>query len=165
MLLVSSKLLLTYLCLVCTFFLYTYDQFSASSSVDTDAPWNTSEAIVFNARLLKPPNLQFSEQPLATVDPVPDPMYHSSNVSKERRPRILQATMIFGNTFTGVNERILQSHVDHAKRWGYRDHILRREIVGAGQWDRFIFSKVLHILDLIIAELKKPKAERAEWVV
>ena len=73
--------------------------------------------------------------------------------------------MMFGNTFTGLNERILQSHVDHATRWGYRDHVLRREIVGVGQWDKFIFSKVLHVLDLIVEELKKPRAERAEWVV
>ena len=117
------------------------------------------------ARLIKPHIVQFSDQPPALVDCVPNTMCQSGNVSNERRPRILQATMIFGNTFTGLNERILKSHADHAKRWGYRDHILRREIVGAGQWDRFIFSKVLHVLDLIIEELKKPRAERAEWVV
>ena len=73
--------------------------------------------------------------------------------------------MIFGGTFIGFNERTLQSHVDHAERWGYGDRVLRREIVGVGQWDKFIFSKVLHVLDLIIGELKRPKGERAEWVV
>ena len=72
---------------------------------------------------------------------------------------------MFGDSFSGFNERTLQSHVDHAKRWGYEDHTLRREIVGAGQWDKFIFSKILHILDLIIGELKRPIEERAEWVV
>ena len=73
--------------------------------------------------------------------------------------------MMFGDGYVGINERTLQSHIDHAKRWGYRNHILRREIVGAGQWDKFIFSKILHVLDLIIGELKKPREERAEWVV
>ncbi len=89
----------------------------------------------------------------------------TSDVSEEKRSKILQATMMFGDKYKGLNERTLQSHVDHAKRWGYGDHILRREIVGAGQWDKFIFSKLLHVQDLIMGELKKEREERAEWVV
>ena len=42
---------------------------------------------------------------------------------------------------------------------------MRREIVGTGQWDKFIFSKILNLLNLIFGELKKPMKERAEWVV
>ena len=77
----------------------------------------------------------------------------------------MQATMMFGDKYNGLNERALQSHIDHAKRWGYGDYILRREIVGAGQWDKLIFSKLLHVLNLILEELKRPREERAEWVV
>ena len=57
--------------------------------------------------------------------------------------------MIFGNNYMELNERTLQSHFDHAKRWSYGHYILRREIVGVGQWDKFIFSKILLVLELI----------------
>ena len=73
--------------------------------------------------------------------------------------------MMFGDKYIGLKERNLQSHVDHAKRWGYEDHILRREVVGAGQWNKFIFSKILHVLNLIMGGLKRPTEERAEWGV
>ena len=72
---------------------------------------------------------------------------------------------MFGDKYTGLNEKTLQSHIDHAERWGYEDHILRREIVGAGEWDKFIFCKILHVLDLIIRELKRPREDRAQWIM
>lgn len=96
----------------------------------------------------------FSNSSSTHAEVVPEAANRGSNVSGKNRSRILQATMMFSNTYLGLNERILQSHSDHAKRWGYGDHILRREIVGTGQWDKFIFSKILHLLNLIIGELK-----------
>lgn len=63
--------------------------------------------------------------------------------------------------YIGLNERTLQTQVDHAKCWGYKDHVLRREV---GRWDKFILSKISHVLNLIIGELKTPRESRAEWV-
>ena len=79
--------------------------------------------------------------------------------------------MMFGHNYKGLNERTLQSHAEHAKRWGYGNHVLTREIVGAGEiegegeWNKFIFSKLLYILRIMIMELEKPRDKRAEWIV
>lgn len=163
--LASSKSLLTFICLVCTYFLYTHDHFTTSPNDLAVAPSATSEAIVFDSQSSTPQISSSSRNHSAPADLVPETTNHTSDVSEEKRPRILQATMMFGDKYIGLNERTLQSHVDHAKRWGYGDHLLRREIVGAGQWDKFIFSKLLHMLNLIMEELKRPREEQAEWVV
>lgn len=163
--LASSKSLLTFICLVCTYFLYTHDHFTTSPNDLAIAPSATSEAIVFDSQPSTPQISSSSSNHSAPADLVPETTNHTSDVSEEKRPRILQATMMFGDKYIGLNERTLQSHVDHAKRWGYGDHLLRREIVGAGQWDKFIFSKLLHMLNLIMEELKRPREEQAEWVV
>lgn len=164
--LAPSKALLGFLCLVCTFFLYTHDHFSASPSDYVASPSTTLGAINVDPQPSRPQTALCSSSntcsaPAHSVDETE----RTSAVPKEKRPRILQATMMFGNTYIGLNERTLQSHIDHAERWGYRDHTLRREIVGAGRWDKFIFSKILLVLELIMGELKKPKDEQAEWVV
>ena len=162
--LASLKFLVTFSCLVGTFFLYTNTQLPASSDDRIIAPSDTPEARIVNPQPDITQIAPSSNKHPSTAQHVPN-SNQTCHVPEERRPRILQATMMFGDKFNGVNERTLQSHVDHAKRWGYGDHILRREIVGAGEWDKFIFSKILHVLDLILGELKKPRAERAEWVV
>ena len=93
------------------------------------------------------------------------------NITQDSIPRILQATMMFGHNYKGLNERTLQSHAEHASRWGYGNHVLTREIVGAGaiegegEWNTFIFSKLLYIMRIMIMELEKPRDERAEWIV
>lgn len=162
--LASSKALLTFLCLVCTFFLYVHDHFSRSPNDYVVTPSTKSEEIIVDSQT-STPQIVSSNKTSAHEDNVLENKTRTSDVPEEKRSRILQATMMFGNKFIGVNERTLQSHVDHAKRWGYGDHILRREIVGAGHWDKFIFSKILHVQNLIIEELKRPKEERAQWVV
>ncbi len=186
--LASSKALLTFLCFACTFFLYTHDHFSTSPDDYAIAPTATSDAIIFDSRPSTSPTSQIalpSNNPSAhrdsvskttniisdgseqkqSADLVSKTANSTGDVSEEKRSKILQATMMFGDKYRGLNERTLQSHVDHAKRWGYGDHILRQEIVGAGQWDKFIFSKLLHVQNLIMGELKRPREERAEWVV
>ena len=183
--LASSKALLTFLCFACTFFLYTHDHFSTSPDDYAIGPTATSDAIIFDSRPSTSQIALPSKNPSAhrdsvseTTDSISDgsekkqpadfvskTANSTSDVSEEKRSKILQATMMFGDKYQGLNERTLQSHVDHAKRWGYGDHILRREIVGAGQWDKFIFSKLLHVQNLILGELKRPREERAEWVV
>lgn len=153
--LASSKALLTFWCFVRTYFLYTHDHFSTSPDDYAAAPSATSETIVFDSQPSTPQVALSKNNPSAPAafvpkntnstsdgsgekqpaDFVPKATKSNSNVSKEKRSRILQATMMFGDKYIGLNERILQSHVDRAKRWGYGDYILRREIVGAGQWD------------------------------
>lgn len=158
-----SKLI--FLCLFCTLFLYTYDHFSKSPEENAFPSSNTSEAVNFDTQPSTQDVAQSSKELPAPADFVPKTTQGTTNTSNERGPKILQATMMFGEKYVGLNERTLQTHVDHAKRWGYGNYILRQEIVGAGQWDKFIFSKILHVLDLVIGELKRPPKKRAEWVV
>ena len=165
MMLASVKFSLTFFCLVWTFFLYKYNRFSTPANDYAVAPPNSSEVIIIDPQASTAQSAVSSNSSSTHAEFVPEAANRGSNVSEKNRSRILQATMMFGNTYLGLNERTLQSHSDHAKRWGYGDHILRREIVGTGQWDKFIFSKILHLLNLIIGELKKPMKERAEWVV
>ena len=164
MMLASVKFSLTFFCLVWIFFLYNYNHFSTPSNDYDVAPPNTSEVIIVDPQTSAAQNDVSSNSSSSHAEFVLEAA-NRGNVSEKSRSRILQATMMFGNTYLGLNERTLQTHSDHAKRWGYGDHILRREIVGTGQWDKFIFSKILHLLNLIIGELKKPTKERAEWVV
>ena len=161
----SSKALLAFLCLVCTFFFYVHDHFSRSPNDYVVESSNKSEEIIVDSQTSTPQIALSSNETSAHTGIVLETKSQTSHVSEEKRHRFLQATMMFGNKYVGVNEKTLQSHVDHAIRWGYGDRILRREIVGAGQWDKFIFSKILHVLNLIIGELKRPKEERAEWVM
>lgn len=163
--LASSKALLTFLCLVCTFFLYVHDHFSRSPNDYVVATSAKSEEIIVDSQTSTPQIALSSNKTLAHADNVLENKTHTRDVSEEKRSRVLQATMMFGDVYVGLNERTLQSHVDHAKRWGYGDRILRAEIVGAGQRDRFLFSKILHVLNLIIGELERPKEKRAQWVV
>ena len=163
--LASFKWLLTSLCLFCSLSLYTHGFFSTSATDYTVAPPTTSEASSVESQRNTTQIAFSSNSASASTDCVPETTNRVSNVSEERQTNVLQATMMFGDAYLGLDERTLQSHIDHAKRWGYGNHILRREIVGAGQWDKFIFSKILLLQDLIIGELKRPRGERAEWVV
>ena len=165
MLLASSKSILTYICFACAFFLYTHNHFTNSPEDNFAASLTTSEKVIFDPQPNANQSATSSHNGSAPADIVPETPDGTSSVPGKNRPKILQATMMFGDKYDGLNERTLQSHVDHAKRWGYGDHILRREIVGAGQWDKLIFSKLLHISTLIMEELKRPREERAEWVV
>lgn len=154
----SSRPLLTISFLVCTLLFHTL------WSRHGVAPPTTSEAITFDSLSRTPQNGSSSNISSSFADIVNDTANCPSHVSEVERPRILQATMFFGD-YLGDNQRTLQSHVDHANRWGYGNYILRREIVGAGQWDKFIFSKLLLLLELIMEQLKRPREERAEWVM
>lgn len=92
----------------------------------------------------------------------------AQNDPVERRSKILQATMLFGINYAGKdgrNWKTWQSHVEHAKKWGYEDHLLERIMVGEGDWSGFIWSKTLHSLQLVLGELRKPLEQRAEWLM
>ena len=55
----------------------------------------------------------------------------------EDGPRIRQASMLFGGGEKGedaVYERAMKTHLIHGERWGYPSHILRKDLVGKGDW-------------------------------
>lgn len=55
-------------------------------------------------------------------------------------------------------EKALSSHKEHNLRFGYKQFVLRSEIVPD------FFSKQAFILSILLQELSKPKAERLEWL-
>ena len=85
----------------------------------------------------------------------------SLNEGTNSGPRIRQATMIFdAGAFDSVYERAVDSHLKHGELWNIPTHVLRRDIV-----DRGYFNKPAFLLGLIITELTKPYDKRAEWIV
>ena len=59
------------------------------------------------------------------------------NLGMEGGPRIRQASMLFGSGEKGEDalyERAMRTHIKHGQRWGYTSHILRKDIVGKGDW-------------------------------
>lgn len=91
----------------------------------------------------------------------------------EGRPRIRQACMLFVSKVAGehemgknvIYERSIRTHIKHAERWGYVNHILREDIIGMGEWKVLVFGKLLYLQSIIVGELSRPAEERAEWIV
>lgn len=156
--LVSFKPLLAALCLFSTIILYGRNSTSHSGQDDVIAQAYTETQKTITR--LPYENENDAAIPVSNRFTAPD-----------RNSRILQATMMFGHNYKGLNERALQSHAEHASRWGYGNHVLTREIVGAGEiegegeWKKYIFSKILYILRIMTMELEKPRDKRAEWIV
>ena len=74
--------------------------------------------------------------------------------------------MLVGAQSNDMYQRALASHLAHGEKWGYRSEILRRSILGqVGEWRDMAFTKMTHIMGLIISEMTKPEEERAKWVV
>lgn len=152
--LAQFKSLLATLCLFSTIVLY---RLNPSTSP-------VQNVLIVQEFIPEPPAPSFYENGAAALKP-------SNSTAQNRSPKILQATMMFGHNYKGMNERPLRSHAEHAKCWGYGNHVLTREIVGAGEvegegeWNKFIFSKILYILRIMVMELEKPREERAEWIV
>lgn len=148
------KVLIAVLCFLSFIILY---------SRDLSSMWNQDVAFSY-LRTPEPSTPYLHENGGTTPEP-------NGNAVEIRTPKILQASMMFGKNYLGLNERTLQSHAEHAQRWGYGDHVLTREIVGAGAvegegvWKKYIFSKILYILKIMIIELERPREERAEWIV
>lgn len=63
------------------------------------------------------------------------------------------------------NERSTRTHIKHAERWGYPNHILRQDTIGQGEWTVLVFGKLLYLQSIIVGELSRPTKERAEWIV
>lgn len=70
--------------------------------------------------------------------------------------RVAKVSMLYGKRNL-LYERALRSHQRHANRWGYPMYVLREDI-SVGFW-----NKPSYLLSLVVQELTKPSAERAEW--
>lgn len=111
------------------------------------------------------PPVDWRTAPASAVSTPTDGQDHLSNssliLSAEGGPRIRQATMIYDtDKFNAIYERTLDSHIKHARQWGYPTHVLRHDIVDAG-----FFNKPAFLLGLIIEEMAKPYGQRADWIV
>lgn len=56
-------------------------------------------------------------------------------------------------------EKALQTHIDHAQKWGYPLYMARESAADG------MFNKVAHILNVLLNELYKPADERVEWLL
>ncbi len=59
------------------------------------------------------------------------------NNAMEGGPRIRQASMLFGDGEKGEDamyERAMRTHIAHGEKWGYPSHVLRKDLVGKGDW-------------------------------
>lgn len=87
-------------------------------------------------------------------------------------PRILQTTMLLGDQSNNITERCIKTHLEHGDRWGYKTIVLRRDFMsfehenGANSgYPKLLWDKALHMLSLLLDELKKPDDVRAEWLM
>ncbi|KAF2103390.1 hypothetical protein NA57DRAFT_18268, partial [Rhizodiscina lignyota] len=55
-------------------------------------------------------------------------------------------------------EKALQTHIDHAKKWGYPLYMARENAADG------MFNKVAYIMTVLLNELYKPADERVEWL-
>ena len=72
-------------------------------------------------------------------------------------PRVAKVSMLYGAST--LYERAVRSHRTHNEQFNYPMHVLREEITG-GYW-----NKPSYLLALVVLELAKPAAERAEWLM
>lgn len=75
-----------------------------------------------------------------------------------RRSSIAKIMMLYGNP-TQVYERALRGHQRHNEIHGYPMFVLREQTLSE------FWSKPAYILNVLLAELAKPEAERLEWLV
>ena len=64
----------------------------------------------------------------------------------EGGPRIRQASMLFGGGEKGEDalyERTMKTHLLHGEKWGYPSHVLRKDLVGKGDWKVLVCIKDL----------------------
>ncbi|KAM0795963.1 hypothetical protein BDR22DRAFT_893653 [Usnea florida] len=79
-------------------------------------------------------------------------------------PRVRQATMLYEgdkDKLRGIYERCVATHRNHGDRWGVPTHVLGHSLYE----DNSFFNKPAYLQSLIMVELAKPVAKRADWVV
>lgn len=79
-------------------------------------------------------------------------------------PRVRQATMLYEgdkDKLRGIYERCVETHRRHGDRWGVPTHVLSHALYE----DNSYFNKPAYLQSLIMVELAKPEAKRADWIV
>lgn len=107
--------------------------------------------IVFFLFLYKPnPTVTFRKQTTKFTPEIP------RNITK--RPRFAKVTVASG--FEDIlYERALDTHILHAKRYGYPMYIARENVADG------MFNKIAYILHVLLYELFMPADERVEWLL
>lgn len=72
--------------------------------------------------------------------------------------KLIRVTMLYGAD-NYLYERAVRTHERHAERWGHHMRTLRHEIM-TGFW-----NKPTYILHILIEEMAKSPADRAEWLM
>lgn len=95
----------------------------------------SSKLATFPQSTLSPQlSLQDNSSLTEQIDLNGEPLYDNA---LEGGPRIRQASMLFRGGEEGedaIYERAMRTHLLHGKRWGYPSHILRKDVVGKGEW-------------------------------
>lgn len=79
-------------------------------------------------------------------------------------PRVRQATMLYEgdkDKLRGIYERCVETHRRHGDRWGVPTHVLGHSLYEENSY----FNKPAYLQSLIMVELAKPTAKRADWIV
>lgn len=81
------------------------------------------------------------------------------NISNgKKRPKFVKVAVASG--FEDIlYEKALQTHIDHAEKWGYPLYMARESAADG------MFNKVAYIMDIVLNELYKPAEERMEWLL
>lgn len=61
----------------------------------------------------------------------------------------------------GIYERCVETHRKHGDRWRVPTHVLGHSLYE----DNSFFNKPAYLQSLIMVELAKPVAKRADWIV
>jgi len=87
------------------------------------------------------------------------------DVAHKEGPRFRQATVVNVYDQKSSYERILKTHVDHGKKWGYPTHVLWQDNVGNGVNDEDVLNKTSYLQSILNVEMAKPVEERSQWIV
>lgn len=124
--------------------------YQSSRSLLTSVQWHESDVV--NAVDVKTGEVEVH---------LPDNMMMNWGVGS----RIRQASMIIGDQHTSIFEPCMETHLDHARQWGYPTHILKHDLSRKAGWIRLVLEKSLHVLSLMVSEMAKAAHERADWIV
>ena len=78
-------------------------------------------------------------------------------------PRIGKVTVLFHRKDEATT-RAIKSHKAHNQRFGYPQFVLRHGLLDGGTLDGS-WNKPVYILAVLLEELRKPEAERLQWLL
>lgn len=120
-----------------------------------------------------PDNRAAAKEAVQSFFPAPSGSSHknlaSSIYRQKSTSKIIKLTFAYGKgsiDATGhgaekeaIREGVIRGHIEHAKKFGYKQYVQREDIFGD------ILTKPATALQIILEELQKPEDKRAEWLV